>query len=78
MDKLTRACLKTMFDKSMQFIISLRQVAYEHGLSDIDVIDYLRENLSDLSHIQSWVDMSKNFDFEFGDDTNSDINDTLS
>ena len=78
MDKLTRACWKTMFDKSMQFIISLRQVAYEHGLSDIDVIDYLNENMSNLSHIQNWVEMSKSFDFEFGDDPNSDINDTLS
>ena len=77
MDNLTRKCWKTMFDKSMNFIIDLRQVAYSHGLTDDDVTQYLFENMRDLSHIQNWVEMSKNFDFEFPD-SDDDINDTLS
>lgn len=77
MDNLTRKCWKTMFGKSMNFIIDLRQVAYSHGLTDDDVTQYLFENMRDLSHIQNWVEMSKNFDFEFPD-SDDDINDTLS
>ena len=77
MDNLTRKCWKTMFDKSMNFIINLRQVAYSHGLTDDDVTQYLFENMRDLSHIHNWVEMSKNFDFEFPD-SDDDINDTLS